>query len=83
MTLQVVWEETAVSQAAEFLDDPQGLQDALDAVAMLAVDPRPVTSFPYGSPDRRRLRVGRYRVMYDIGAESISVWRIARLIAER
>jgi hypothetical protein len=23
-------------------------------------------SFPYGSPDRRRLRIGRYRVMYDI-----------------
>jgi hypothetical protein len=24
-------------------------------------------SFPYGSPDRRRLRIGRYRVMYRDG----------------
>jgi hypothetical protein len=36
----------------------------LDAVARLADGPRPAGSFPYGSPDRRRLRVGRYRVMY-------------------
>jgi mRNA interferase RelE/StbE len=50
----------------------------LDAVAQLAGDPRPAGSFPYGSPDRRRLRIGRYRVMYDIAAESVSVWHLGR-----
>jgi mRNA-degrading endonuclease RelE of RelBE toxin-antitoxin system len=30
------------------------------------------------SPDRRRLRVGRYRVMYDITAEKVSVWHLGR-----
>jgi mRNA interferase RelE/StbE len=79
MTLQVVWEAQAVGQAAGFLDDPQGLQATLDAVARLVDDPRPAMSFPYGSPDRRRLRVGRYRVMYDIAGELLSVWRIARV----
>jgi len=44
----------------------------LDAVARLVDEPCPAGSFPYGSPDRRRLRIGRYRVMYDITAETVS-----------
>jgi mRNA interferase RelE/StbE len=60
-------------QAAGFLhDDPDGVREMLDAVARLVDDPRPDGSFPYGSPDRRRLRIGRYRVMYDITAETVS-----------
>jgi len=54
----------------------------LDAVARLADRPRPAGSFPYGSPDRRRLRIGRYRVMYDITAETVSVWHLGRGWAE-
>jgi mRNA interferase RelE/StbE len=50
----------------------------LDAVAWLADEARPAGSFPYGSPDRRRLRIGRYRVMYDITAETVSVWHLGR-----
>ena len=49
-----------------------------NAVAGLADEPRPAGSFPYGSPDRRRLRIGRYRVMYDITAEAVSVWHLGR-----
>ena len=54
----------------------------LDAVARLADEPRPAGSFPYGSPDPRRLRIGRYRVMYDITAETVSVWHLGRGWAE-
>jgi len=50
----------------------------LDAVAWLADEPRLAGSFPYGSPDRQRLRIGRYRAMYDITAEAVSVWRLGR-----
>lgn len=65
MNLRVIYEEKAIDQAAGFLaDDPAGLGALLDAVDRLADDPRPAESFPYGSPDLRRLRVGRYRVMY-------------------
>ena len=46
-------------------DDPDGLPEMFEAVARLVDDPRPAGSFPYGLPDRRRLRIGRYRVMYD------------------
>ena len=50
----------------------------LDAIDPLADDPRPAGSFPYGSPDLRRLRVGRYRVLYQITADAIAVRHIAR-----
>jgi hypothetical protein len=33
---------------------------------------RPAGSFSYWTPDRRRPRIGRYRVMYDITAEAVS-----------
>ena len=50
-----------------FLDDSPGIRAVLDAIDQLADDPRPDGSFPYGSPDLRRLRVGRYRVLYGLG----------------
>lgn len=80
MSRQVIWEAQAIDQAAGFLrdDDAAGVREMLDAVARLADEPRSAGSFPYGSPDRRRLRFGRYRVMYDITAETVSVWHLGR-----
>jgi mRNA interferase RelE/StbE len=75
---QIIWEAQAIDQAAGFLHDPDGVREMLDTVALLADEPRPAGSFPYGSPDRRRLRIGRYRVMYDITAETVSVWHLGR-----
>jgi mRNA interferase RelE/StbE len=57
VSLQVIWEAQAIDQAAGYLrDDPDGVREMLDAVAQLAEEPRPAGSFPYGSPDRQRLR---------------------------
>ncbi len=79
MSLGVVYEEKAIDQAAGFLaDDSVGIAAVLDAVDDLADDPRPAASFPYGSPDRRRLRVGRYRVFYEIRGDVVSIGHIAR-----
>jgi mRNA interferase RelE/StbE len=79
VTRRVIWEAHAIDQAAGFLrDDPAGVREMLDAVARLVDEPRPAASFPYGSPDRRRLRIGRYRVMYDVTAETVSVWHLGR-----
>lgn len=78
MSLRVDYDERAISQAAAFLDDPQGTRAVLDAIDRLADDPRPAGSFPYGSPDLRRLRVGRYRVLYEITEDAIAVRHIAR-----
>ena len=69
MSRRVIWEAQAIDQAAGFLRDaPDGVREMLDAAARLADEPRPAGSFPCGSPDRRRLRSGRCRVMYDITA---------------
>jgi mRNA interferase RelE/StbE len=78
VSLRVDYDERAISQAAAFLDDPQGMRAVLDAIDRLADDPLPAGSFPYGSPDLRRLRVGRYRVLYEITEDAIAVRHIAR-----
>jgi mRNA interferase RelE/StbE len=62
VSLRVIYEEKAIDQAAGFLAD----------------DPRLAESFPYGSPDLRRLRVGRYRVTYEIKGDVVSIGHIAR-----
>jgi mRNA interferase RelE/StbE len=78
VSLRVDYDERAIDQAAAFLDDPQGMRVVLDAIDRLADDPRPAGSFPYGSPDLRRLRVGRYRILYEITEDAIAVRNIAR-----
>ena len=70
MNHQVNWEIQALDQAAGFLrDDPIGVAALWDTVSQLADEPRPPESFPYGSPDLRRLQAGRYRVFYTIAEE--------------
>jgi mRNA interferase RelE/StbE len=78
VSLRVDYDERAINQAVAFLDDPLGIRAVLDAIDRLADDPRPAGSFPYGSPDLRRLRVGRYRVLYEITDDAIAIRHIAR-----
>ncbi|MFJ6798037.1 type II toxin-antitoxin system RelE/ParE family toxin [Streptomyces sp. NPDC091268] len=62
MTYEIVRDEPAIDAAARFLkDDADGLRQLMDAVNLLTEQPRPEGSTPYGSPDRRRMHVGRYR----------------------
>lgn len=84
MSPRIVFDERAIDQAAGFLaDDPGALHEVLAAIDHLADEPRPAESFPYGSPDLRRLRVGRYRVMYEINGDELVIGHIARRQAER
>ncbi len=63
MSYRVNWEIRAIDLTAGFLrDDPAGVAALWERVSELADEPRPPESFPYGSPDLRRLRAGRYRV---------------------
>jgi mRNA interferase RelE/StbE len=78
VSLRVEYDERAIDQAAAFLDDPDGIRAVLDAIDRLADDPRPAGSFPYGSPDLRRLRAGRYRVLYEITGQTVAIRHIAR-----
>ncbi|MGW0737805.1 type II toxin-antitoxin system RelE family toxin [Streptomyces sp. NPDC002851] len=74
MSYEIVWDEPALNAAARSLkDDPDGLRQLLDAVDLLAGDPRPVGSAEYGSADLRRMHVGRYRVMYEIAEATVTI----------
>ena len=67
MSLRIDYDEKAIDQPAGFLrDDPAGVREVLDAIDRRAADPRPAGSFRYGSPDLRRMPVGRYRVLYEL-----------------
>lgn len=67
MIYSIDWEPPAVAAASRYLaDDPDGLGALIAGIDRLADDPRPSESFPFGSPDLRRLRVGRYRALYEI-----------------
>jgi mRNA interferase RelE/StbE len=76
--LRVDYDERVISQAAAFLGDPPGIRAVLDANGKLADDSRPDGSFPYGSPDLRRQRTGRYFVLYEISEDAIANRHIAR-----
>jgi mRNA interferase RelE/StbE len=82
VSYQVNWEIAALDQAAGFLrDDATGVAALWESISRLADRPRPPESFPYGSPDLRRLRAGRYRVFYTIDEERhvIQIDHVARL----
>ncbi|RSS43478.1 type II toxin-antitoxin system RelE/ParE family toxin [Streptomyces sp. WAC08241] len=74
MTYSIVWSEPAIDAAARFLkDDPDGLRQLMDAVDLLADQPRPEGSIAYGSPDLRRMHVGFHRVMYEITEATVTI----------
>ena len=74
MTYDITWDEAAINAAARFLkDDPTGLRQLMDAVDLLAEQPRPAGSAEYGSPDLRRMHVGRYRVLYEITDATVTI----------
>ncbi|MCF3143762.1 type II toxin-antitoxin system RelE family toxin [Streptomyces platensis] len=74
MTYTIVWDEAAIDAAARFLkDDPEGLRQLMDAVDLLADQPRPEGTAEYGSTELRRMHVGRYRVLYEITEETVTI----------
>lgn len=56
--------------------DPEGARRISRAVALLAGDPRPRTSTALGSTPFRRLRLDRYRVLYEVAPASVSVMHV-------
>ncbi|RBM21382.1 type II toxin-antitoxin system RelE/ParE family toxin [Streptomyces sp. PT12] len=74
MSHEIIWEEAALNSAAGFLKtDPDELAQLLVSVDALADDPRPQGSFPYGSEALRRMRVGRFRVLYEVVDSTVTI----------
>ena len=67
MTYELSWSVPALDRAVGYLeDDPDGVEAVLDAAEDLAGRPRDEPSTSLTSADLRRLRVGRYRLVYEI-----------------
>ena len=82
MSYSLDWYEAALNTAAGYItDDPSGLDELFDALDGLTEDPRPRKSKALTTPQLRRLRVGRYRALYEIvdSVGSIIVIHIGRV----
>jgi len=76
--VRVVWRHGALTSARRFMADQAGMRAVNQAVAALADDPEPPEVFVRGS--YRRLRVGAYRVLYEIEGDVVTIVRVDRVL---
>lgn len=76
MTVRIEWSPAARASARRYLHDQGGMRAIGAAVAALAGDPYPAGAFHRG--EYHRLRVGRYRIVYLIDEDVITVERVDR-----
>jgi mRNA-degrading endonuclease RelE of RelBE toxin-antitoxin system len=75
--VKIRWTPEAAASARRFLRDQDGMREIGAAIASLAGDPLPADGFHRGR--YHRLRVDRYRVLYVIDGDVITVERIDRV----
>ena len=72
--MRIEWSPAACASACRHMSDQAGMREIARAVSALAHDPSPPEAFIRG--DYRRLRVGRYRVMYVLEGNLITIERV-------
>jgi len=75
--VKIRWSPAATALARRYLRDQDGMRAIGVAVAALADDPYPPQGFHRGR--YHRLRVGRYRVLYVVDHEVITIERVDRV----
>jgi len=75
--VRIIWSEIAQATFVRFIADQAGMMAVNRAVEALADDPAPLGAFVRGS--YRRLRVGPYRVLYEVEGNLITIVRIDRV----
>lgn len=75
--MRVEWRDIAKATAARFIADQAGMRALNEAVSGLARDPEPAEAVVHGA--YRRLRVGRYRLLYEVEDEAIVIVRVDRV----
>ncbi|MEV7783754.1 type II toxin-antitoxin system RelE/ParE family toxin [Kitasatospora sp. NPDC088351] len=74
MTYSIVWEPEALAVAQKYAaDDRAGIQQAFQAVDLLADNPRPAGAFTVGASGIYRIQVGFYRVQYEVHDQTVTV----------
>ena len=74
--MRILWSEIAQATFVRFVADQAGMTAVNRAVEALADDPAPPSAFVRGA--YRRLRVGLYRVLYEVEGDLITIARIDR-----
>jgi mRNA-degrading endonuclease RelE of RelBE toxin-antitoxin system len=59
--------------------EPEGAAFVATAVAALAAEPRPVTSTALGDTAFRRLRIDRYRVLYELTSDAVRIMHVGQV----
>ena len=78
--MKIRWSPAATALARRYMRDQHGLRAIGAAVAALASDPYAPDAFHRGR--YHRLRVGRYRVMYIIDGDLITIERVDRVAGD-
>ena len=75
--MRIIWSEIAQATFVRFMADQAGMMTVNRAAEALADDPAPPGAFVRGAC--RRLRVGPYRVLYEVEGDLITIVRIDRV----
>jgi mRNA interferase RelE/StbE len=75
--VKVVWRRAALASARRFMADQAGMRAVNQAVAALAENAEPPDAFVRGS--YRRLRVGTYRVLYEVESDMVMIVRVDKV----
>ena len=74
--MKIRWAPAAIALARGYMRDQDGMRAIGAAVAALADDPYPPEGFHRGR--YHRLRVGRYRIVYVVDDDVITIERVDR-----
>ena len=75
--MKIVWRHAALTSARRFMADQAGMRDVNRAIASLTENPGPPDAFVRGS--YRRLRVGSYRVLYEVQGDVVTIVRVDKV----
>ena len=75
--MKIEWSPAARAAARRYMEDQDGMRAIGAAVAALVLDPYPPEGFHEG--EYHRLRVGRFRVIYVVEDDLITVERVDRV----
>jgi mRNA-degrading endonuclease RelE of RelBE toxin-antitoxin system len=75
--VRIEWSPAARASARRYMEDQDGMRAIGAAVAALVLEPYPLEGFHEG--EYHRLRAGRFRVIYVVEDDLITVERVDRL----
>jgi len=82
MTHSVIWLSEAIASYRRLrATDPDGARRIAKVVTAPATDPRPADSNALGGTSFRRIRLDRYRVLYEVTDDTVRVMHVGRVIA--